>query len=129
MRIFLLLILLGFPALEFWLLFRLSEAHGWWVLAWVVLAACMGFALIREARFALVARLAVALAEGRYSIAALVDNARTVVAGLFLIFPGVISDFIALALLLLPHPRIAAEPIAVRGGTARTIDGQFRREH
>ena len=128
MRIFLLLILLGFPALEFWLLFRLAEAHGWWVLAWVVLAACMGFALIREARFALVARLAMALAEGRYSITALVDNARTVVAGLFLIFPGVISDFIALALLLLPHPRIAAEPVPIRAGAARTIDGQFRRE-
>jgi UPF0716 protein FxsA len=128
MRLFLLVILLGFPALEFWLLFRLAETHGWWVLAWVVLAACLGFALIREARFALVARLAAALADGRFSITALVDNARTVVAGLFLIFPGVISDFIALALLLLPHSRIATEPVTIRAGSGRTIDGQFRRE-
>ena len=61
MRIALITILLGFPILEFTLLARLAETHGWWVLAWCVLAACAGIALIKEARFALVARLAAAL--------------------------------------------------------------------
>jgi UPF0716 protein FxsA len=125
-RLLLLAILLGFPALEIALLVRLAETHGWWVLAWVILSACAGVALIKEARFALVARLAAAVAEGRFPIAAFVDSARTVVAGLLLIFPGIISDFIALTLLLLPRAMPETAPIRVAPGDV--IDGQFRRE-
>lgn len=131
MRLALLGILLGFPLLELVVLARLAETHGWWVLAWVVFAAMAGIALLKEARFALVTRLGAALAAGQFSIAAFVDSARTVVAGLFLIFPGVISDFIALTLLLLP--RRVPEPVHAhahaRGHAPRNvIDGQFRRE-
>ena len=129
MRFALLVILLGFPVLEFALLARLAEAHGWWVLGWVVFAAMAGIALLKEARFALVARLGAALAAGHFSIAAFVDSARTVVAGLFLIFPGVISDFIALTLLLLP--RRVPEPVHAHARPhphGDVIDGQFRRE-
>lgn len=131
MRLLLLAMLLGFPLLEIAVLARLAETHGWWVLAWVVVAAVAGVALLKEARFALVARLGAALAAGQFSIAAFVDSARTVVAGLFLIFPGVISDFIALTLLLLP--RRLPEPVHVHAhaharAPRNVIDGQFRRE-
>ena len=127
MRLLLLAILLGFPVLEIWLLVRLAEAHGWWVLTWVVTAAIAGVALLKEARFALVARLGAALAAGEFSIAAVVDSARTVLAGLLLIFPGIISDFLALALLLLP--RQVPEPVHVHARShGHVIDGQFRRE-
>jgi UPF0716 protein FxsA len=125
-RLLLLAILLGFPVLEIAVLVRLAEAHGWWVLAWVILSACAGMALIKEARFALLAHLAAAVAEGRFPIAAFVDSARTVVAGLLLIFPGIISDFIALTLLLLP--RAMPERAPIRVSAADAIDGQFRRE-
>jgi len=126
MRLLLLAILLGFPVLEIVVLARLAETHGWWVLGWVVLAACAGFALLKEARFALVARIGAAIAVGRFPIAALVDSARTVIAGLFLIFPGIISDFIALTLLLLPRP-VLADPFPARE-FGNVVDGQFRRE-
>jgi UPF0716 protein FxsA len=127
-RLVLLAILLGFPLLEATLLVRLGAGgNGWWVAAWCTLAACAGIALIKEARFALVARLAAALAEGRFNIAALVESARTVVAGLLLIFPGVVSDFLALALLLLPSPRPAVERAPVRAHSGTIIDGEFRR--
>ncbi len=127
MRLLLLAILLGFPLLELVLLARLAESHGWWVLAWVVLAAMAGFALLKEARFALVARLGAELAAGQFSIAAVIDSARTVLAGLLLIFPGVISDFIALTLLLLP--RRIPEPVHAHARAhGNVIDGQFRRE-
>ena len=130
MRLLLIGILLGFPLLEAVVLVRLSQTLGWWVLAWVVLAACAGMALIKEARFALVARLAAGLAEGEFSITALTHSARTVLAGLLLIFPGVVSDLIAITLLLLPGPR-AAKPNAVRRGASaspgRLIEGEFRR--
>jgi UPF0716 protein FxsA len=128
MRLVLIVAVLGFPLLEAVVLVRLSEALGWWVLAWVVMAAVAGMALIKEARFAMVARLAAGLAQGRFPIVALTDSARTVLAGLLLVFPGVVSDLIALTLLLLPGPRLAAEPEIRRrapGGTL--IEGEFRR--
>jgi UPF0716 protein FxsA len=126
MRLVLIGILLGFPLLEAVVLVRLTHTLGWWMLAWVVLAACAGMALIKEARFALVARLAAGVAHGSFSITALTDSARTVLAGLFLIFPGVLSDVIALMLLLLPSSRAlneVARPPAQRG----FIEGEFRR--
>jgi UPF0716 protein FxsA len=127
MRLILFAILLGFPLLEAVVLVRLSETMGWWVLAWVVLAAVAGMALIKEARFALVARLAAGLAQGEFSINALTDSARTVVAGLFLIFPGVVSDLIALTLLLWPSPRKVADQQAHREPQGHYIEGEFRR--
>jgi UPF0716 protein FxsA len=127
MRLVLIGILLGFPFLEGLVLVRLSEQLGWWVLCWVVLAACAGMALIKEARFALVARLAAGFTQGRFAIGALTDSARTVLAGLLLIFPGVVSDLIALTLLLLPGPRVVAESVVRRPVHGNLIEGEFRR--
>ena len=127
MRLLLIGILLGFPLLEVMVLVRLGEVLGWWILAWVVLAACAGIALIKEARFAMLARLAAGLAEGRFAIAALTDSVRTVVAGLFLIFPGVVSDLIAITLLLLPGPKAIVETGSIRHMGGSVIDGEFRR--
>ena len=57
------------------------------------------------------------------------DLARgTVMAGLFLIFPGVVSDVIALTLLLLPGPRVVSESASRRRAAQGTlIEGEFRR--
>jgi UPF0716 protein FxsA len=126
-RIVLVAILLGFPLLEAVVLVRLAETLGWWVLAWVVLAACAGVALIKEARFALLAGLAAGVSQGRFAIAALTDSARTVLAGLLLIFPGVVSDLIALTLLLLPDPRMAQEAASRARPRGTLIEGEFRR--
>ncbi len=127
MRLLLLVILLGFPLLEAVVLVRLSQTLGWWVLAWVVLAACAGVALIKEARLAMVARLAAGLAQGHFSINALTDSARTVIAGLLLIFPGVVSDLMALTLLLLPSRDAMQESVSRRGNRGALIEGEFRR--
>jgi UPF0716 protein FxsA len=127
MRLLLIGILLGLPVLEGVVLLRLADQVGWWVLGWVVLAACAGMALIKEARFALVARLAAGFAQGRFAIAALTDSARTVLAGLLLIFPGVVSDLIALTLLLLPGPRVVVETVVRRPVHGNLIEGEFRR--
>jgi UPF0716 protein FxsA len=126
MRLVLFAILLGFPLLEAVVLVRLSETLGWWMLAWLVLAAVAGMALIKEARFALLARLTAGLAQGEFSINALTDSARTVLAGLLLIFPGVISDLMALTLLLWPSPRVV-ERTARREPPGSYIEGEFRR--
>lgn len=139
MRVFILGIVMGFPLLEGAVLYKLAagpDGHAGWVLAWLVFAAVAGVLLIKEARFSLVARLAEALSKGHYSLAAVIDSFRTVVAGLLLIFPGLISDALALCLLLLP---IREPAFGAAGGRAPrssrdtpnsgpVIEGEFRRE-
>jgi UPF0716 protein FxsA len=145
MRFIILAILIGFPALEGALLWHFAagpHGHVAWVLAWLAFSAIAGIVLIKQARFSLVSRLAQALSQGMFSIAALVDSFRTVIAGLLLIFPGFVSDLMALLILLIP----IREPALVRasqasasssGGTrgfrrsmpdGNVIEGDFRRE-
>ena len=139
MRWLILGILMAFPLLEGAVLYKLAfgpTGHGGWVLAWLAFAAIAGIVLIKEARFSLVTRLAGALSQGRFSLAAIIDSFRTVLAGLLLIFPGIISDIMALALLLLPLREPAFErahagvsPAASRRvGSDGVIEGEFRRE-
>ena len=137
MRLLILVILMGFPLLEGAVLYELAAGptgHGGWVLAWLVFAAIAGVVLIKQARFSLVTRLAAALSQGQFSLAAIIDSFRTVLAGLLLIFPGVISDVMALFLLLLPlrEPSYQRAPRATPNGTRirsdGVIEGEFRRE-
>lgn len=135
MRFIILAILMGFPLIEGAVLYRLitgPNGHSGWVLAWLVFAAIAGVVLIKQARFSLLSRLASALSQGQFSLAAFIDSFRTVLAGLLLIFPGIVSDVMALALLLLPvrepaleNIRRTVQPPTRSGGV---IDGDFRRE-
>ncbi|MBL8515362.1 MAG: FxsA family protein [Betaproteobacteria bacterium] len=132
MRYILLAILIGFPLAEAALLVTVGEGHALWVIAWLVMAAIIGVALIKEARFALISRLASSLAQGRFSLSALIDSGRTVLAGLLLIFPGLMSDVMALVLLLLP---VRSREIELRSAYAPhftprsgVIEGEYRHE-
>jgi UPF0716 protein FxsA len=134
MRLFILSILMGFPLLEGAVLYKLGQSHGGLLIAWLIFAAIAGAILIKEARFVMVARLAEALAQGRFSLAAVIDSFRTDVAGLLLIFPGVISDVIALVLLLIPIREPAFEKATFNRRETRirrdgAIEGEFRREN
>ncbi len=130
LRVLIIAILLGFPVLEGALLFKAAQQHGFFVGVYLLLSALMGMALIKEARFALVARLGAALATGHFSLAALIDSGRTVLAGLLLIFPGFISDFLAILVLLLPFGNRDADSFATGFTPVRSaaIEGEFRRE-
>ncbi|MBL0124351.1 MAG: FxsA family protein [Betaproteobacteria bacterium] len=140
MRLLLIGILMGFPLLEGAVLYKLAygpSGHGGWVLAWLVFACIAGIVLIKEARFSLMTRLAGAFSQGQFSLAAFIDSFRTVLAGLLLIFPGIISDVMALALLLLPIREPALQQASMRpqrpshGPRFRpdgVIEGEFRRE-
>jgi len=140
MRYLILVILLAFPLAEGALLYKLAagpQGHGGWVLAWVTFAAIAGIVLIKQARFSLIARLGQALSQGQFSIAAFIDSFRTVIAGLLLIFPGILSDILALMILLIPirepafvnnfNNNRAANPAHAEKNTG-AIEGEFRRE-
>ena len=136
------LLLLSFPVLEAIGIFWVADAIGAWVLLWLLAAAVAGVLLIRFERLAWGARLVFSLQSGTHPLAALFASGRVLLAGGLLVFPGLISDVIALALLLMPgtwtRPRATRAanddvPSPPRGQGAdaapKTIDGEFRREH
>lgn len=125
MRLLPILILLGFPTLELFVMVRLADEIGWWLGAWLLLSALVGAALVREAGMGLPGRLVSALREGNSILSGVVDSGRTLIAGLLLIFPGMLSDLIALALLLVPFRVPLASGMPSGGGGV--IEGQFRR--
>lgn len=118
-----LFILLGFPALEVYVLAKLAGSVGWWLLPWLLSSAMVGGWLVRGAGALVPLRLFAALKSGHSLSFSLLIGFRTVLAGLLLIFPGVVSDFLALILLLLPHPK-ATKPTAANDGV---IEGEWTR--
>ncbi len=119
----LLLILLAFPVLELVLLFQLAERYGWWLLGYLVFAAVCGWLLIQDERWMAFGRMAETLREGQHPVRALLTSAKKVVAGILLIFPGVLSDVIAVVILLIPVPRKQSPR-----SDDSVIEGEWRRE-
>lgn len=127
MRGFLILIiLLDFPILELAVLFKLAGIIGWWLLALLLASAIAGSRLMHGAGTALPQRLFFALQSGQSLSIAILSSFRTVLAGLLLIFPGVISDVLALLLLLLPAPKTPRPSAAMDDGV---IEGDWERVH
>ncbi|MBZ0104716.1 MAG: FxsA family protein [Sulfuricella denitrificans] len=121
------IILLGFPALEIVVLFRLADSIGWWLLPWLILSAVAGWALIQEERLAMFARLFSSLQSGQPLGFAMLDSLRTLFAGVLLIFPGVISDVLAVILLLLPRTKVPHSPVR-ENSEEIIIEGEWQRE-
>lgn len=140
------LLLLSFPVLEAFSIFLLADEIGGWVLLWLLLAAMAGVALIRFERLAWGARMVFSIQSGANPMASLFASGRILLAGGLLVFPGFISDVIALVLLLMPgswigrrrNPLRAANNEAVppetaprrneAGAASQTIEGEFKRE-
>ena len=93
-------ILLGFPLLELWVAVLLAQKIGWWLLLWFIATTLLGVTLIREERFAVVGRVMGALQQGQDPFQAIFTSGRLMLAGLLLILPGVVSDGIALLILI-----------------------------
>jgi UPF0716 protein FxsA len=128
-----LLILLAFPVLEIWLLVELGDQYGWWVLAYLLIVAILGWRLILDERQMLAGRVRQTLSLGGTPARAMFMSMKNLVAGVLLIIPGVITDVLAAVLLLLS----AAGPRAQRDNSGfqpnraandDVIEGEFRRE-
>jgi UPF0716 protein FxsA len=124
MRLLILLaILLAFPVLELVLMFQLAERFGWGLLAYLVFAAVCGWLLIQDERWVAFGRMAETLREGEHPVRALLTSAKKVIAGILLIVPGVLTDVLAILILLVPAPR-SRRPQQDDG----VIEGEWRRE-
>ncbi len=140
------LLLLSFPVLEAIGIFWAASVVGGWVLLGLLLAAVAGILLIRTERVAWGARMLFSLRSGAHPLASLFASGRILLAGSLLVFPGFISDALALGLLLLPAAWLgrwqrqpdplrpanddasAPQPGERTNATPSTIDGEFRRE-
>jgi UPF0716 protein FxsA len=133
--IFILLILLAFPTLEILVLIKLGNLYGSWLLVYLVLMAILGIRLIREEKQVMAGRFIQSISQGRTPLRAIFGTAKNVIAGILLIIPGVISDAIAVILLLIPSPKpmLGDKPNAPKNTNKRAanedvIEGEFRRE-
>lgn len=129
--LFILAILLAFPILEIWLLIELGNRYGWWLLFYLILMAVLGWRLILEEKLFMLGRIAQTLAQGGTPMKALFGSFKNLLAGILLIIPGVLSDFIALMLLLLPTTK--TEPVHQKDHSPNStdndvIEGEFHRE-
>lgn len=102
MRFILFVMLLAFPFAEIFVLVQLGHLYGWWVLFYLVVIGMLGLQLIKGEKLLMSAKMMQSLTSGGNPIKTLMGSARNMVAGLLLIIPGVISDMIAVILLLIP---------------------------
>ncbi|MSP86079.1 MAG: FxsA family protein [Methylotenera sp.] len=130
MRIIFLLTLLTFPVAEIWILINLAHQYGWWVLLYLVVMALLGLQLIRDEKLLFSGRMMQNLNQGGNPIKAIFGSARNIIAGILLIIPGLITDLIAVFLLLIPVNKGAQEASGHTQKPANddVIEGEFHRE-
>lgn len=131
MRFFMGLILLAFPIAEIALLIELGQRYGWWLLLYLIAAGLLGLQLIRDEKLLLSGRIMQSLRAGGNPIKAMFGSARNIIAGVLLILPGVITDIIAVILLLIPvsNKREQASSFQTeKAANDDVIEGEFRRE-
>ena len=107
------------PLLEITLLIEVGSRIGLaWTLAWIVLTAVIGMRLISGHGRRTLQQTQASLNRGEMPAATLVHGLGIWVAGICLILPGLITDFIGLALLFAPVRRLLWAAVWSRGARA-----------
>jgi UPF0716 protein FxsA len=134
MRFIVMLIVLAFPVLDVVVTLRFARWTGVPALAWFIGSAAAGMLLLRHERIGFRARTLAALRGDQPLMRGLLDSGRKVLAAFLLILPGIVSDLIALVLLLLPinvgsafATASAGTSGAYRGRSRDALDGDYRR--
>jgi UPF0716 protein FxsA len=144
MRFLLILaILLAFPVLEIWLLIELGSRYGIWLLAYLLIVAILGWRLLLDEKLLMFGRMAQTLTQGGTPAKALFGSAKNLIAGVLLIIPGILSDVLAVILLLIPSAKpMFTQPMpggatydnhgagstGTKAANDDVIEGEFRRE-
>jgi len=117
-------IVLSFPVLDLLATTRFARWTGLSVWIWLAVGLFAGLALLRNERVAFHARTVAAMHGEASILRELLDSGRKILAGLLFVLPGVVSDLVALGLLLLPiNTGLRVQSVARSGA----IDGDYRR--
>ena len=118
MRFLAVAIVLSFPVLDLIATIRFARWTGVPVWLWLAAGLLAGAALLRNERASFRARTVAAMHGEGSILRGMLDSGRKVLAGFFLILPGVVSDLIGIGLLMLPinigrrmHPEPASGAI------------------
>jgi len=131
MRLIFMLALLSFPIAEIWILISLAHQYGWWVAFYLIIMALLGLQLIRDEKSLFSGRMMQNINQGTNPIKAIFGSAKNIIAGILLIIPGVMTDIMAVILLLLPasnngkHPNFHPSENAANDDV---IEGEYHRE-
>jgi len=127
MRFVVMLIVLIFPVLDVIATMRFARWTGIPMLALMLAPAIAGSLLLRHERVAFRAKTLAALRGDQPLLRGLLDSGRKVLAAILLIVPGIVSDLMALTLLLLPI-NLGASFAPMHATTVRRwLDGDYRR--
>lgn len=132
MRFVVLSIVLIFPILDVLVTMRFARWTGIPTIAWLLASAIAGTILLRHERAAFRNRALAALRGDQPLQRGLLDSGRKVLAAVLFIVPGIVSDLMALALLMLPV-NLGTSFAPQAAGMGRTysrrdsLDGDYRR--
>ena len=127
MRFVVMLIVLIFPILDVIATMRFARWTGIPMVALMLAPAIAGSLLLRHERVAFRAKTLAALRGDQPLLRGLLDSGRKVLAAILLIVPGVVSDLMALTLLLLPINLGASFAPMHAGAVRRWLDDDYRR--
>ncbi len=130
-----LLLMLGFIALEAWIVTQaVHRFGGGWVLAALLATAVGGVLLIQRQGLRTIREVQMSTARGELPTVALLEGMVALMAGLLLIVPGFVSDLIGLSLLLVGLRKRLATRIGDGMAKARpdlkqpvTLEGEYQR--
>lgn len=143
MRFFhiLLLLFIGIPIFEIYLLISVGRLIGVWLTIFIViLTAVIGTQLLRQQGLATVQKVQMALAQGQVPAEALLEGLLLLVGGALLLTPGFFTDIVGF-MCLLPYPRLylvrwlnhyiqkitpPTSQVVRKSGT--TVEGEYQRE-
>ena len=132
MRKILILALILLPGFEIAGLIYLFSQYGWWFFVYLITMAILGWQLINEEKSLVLPRLLSLMSQGGSPIGLLMGTAKNLLAGALFLFPGVLTDIIALFLLLIPvKEQVSKNEYQQKTNTkgkGDVIEGEFIRE-
>ena len=119
-----------YPWLELWSLLSLgSRTSAGMAFLWVLSAGVLGVMLIRVAGAQTLGQLRTAQQSGSLQAQLLQNNVALAIVGLLLLIPGMVSDALAMLLLIRPLRRLIYRSVAPSEGFSGAFGGGFQHTH
>ena len=123
-----------FPVIEMLVLIEVGSAIGGLnAVALIILGAIIGMAVLRQQGFSTMLRARERMAHGEMPATEMVEGFMIAIGGLFMMFPGFVSDFFGIALLIPPVRKYLLKKMIASGRwqvhqSSTTFEGQYYRE-
>ena len=119
-----------YPWLELWSLLALgSRTSAGMAMLWVLGAGVLGVIMIRVAGAQTLGQLRTAQQSGSLQAQLLQDHVALAIVGLLLLIPGMVSDLLAVLLLIRPLRGLIYRAVAPSGGVSGAFNGGFEHNH